>query len=752
MPRRLQSHVWSWLFLGSLLILTATALTSAQKTVGNLTLSTQEPVTLHARFQFPDDPLAAGFDGVWLAGLSTDEIAPFPNALGLKWALDASSWVPVWSLQLHSDAGLLPGHLTPGKSPDMRGADYVTLANIQPKWGAVYETQLSYDPSQGRLSIWVNEALSETPVYAQIFDVPKLEIPTTPTAGYIRRGFGDAGERFTPLADVQVYGRFIPRAVEWYVTERIGGELESLGTTLIDRSRPTETVLFVKSKGVSSGTFHFSIEVEGKRSALVTLPATGEDQIIDLPLDTLPLGPFRLVMEYVDAGEVWFSSAKDLRLGKIEVSVSHIDHVRDQNAFKGTLTLRGDDDMQGVRVRVTAELSAMVWNGTARRFYQEPQGTHMVFDEVVALSPEATELPFSIAAPENPGLWQLRFWVDTWPDVTEVIHGTERLVGTYAPPELSADEPFTIAILPDTQRYSYVSPAGGYPDIFIRQLQWLAEQAATEKIALMLHVGDITQHNAPPEWEVAQKSIYLLDGVMPYVLAIGNHDMGNSGIANDRTTLFNNYFPLSRYESHPWFGGTFEPGRLENSYSTFSIAGRELLVISLEFLPRDAVLEWANHVVGAHPDHFVIVVTHRHTGADGLMTASPGSWNLTAHGGMNAGVDVWNKFLRHHPNIRLVFSGHIYHDAMPRGIRRGVHGNAVFEMLSDFSGGPNGGTGWLVLVRFFPDHDRLGVSVYSPFLGETKYDATDGFYVPFCIDLAGRRYVTPDDACVMDMD
>lgn len=746
-PRRLYLCTRSCRLAALLIALTAAVLCAAQDLTVDPGRVLNGPITITTSFAFPEDPITARLESIWLAGLTTQQNAARPDVLGLVWTLDSSSWVPVWSLRLESPVGLLPAELPHRRSADSSGAEYVTLANLQPQWGTVYETNVSYDPESGRLSVWIADAVSHSPVYADVFDVPPLEVHAFAMAGYVQIERNSGNELFTPITDIRVLETFVPRAVTWYLAMRTRESVDTTGTTLVDRSGEGQPVLVVKGTAPTGGSFRFFAEGAGERILLATVPAAREDQIVELPLEQLPLGAFRLVMEYAESGEVRFRSAKDVTVGKVNVQVSPVHYNRSQGAFAGQITLNPDAPMNRLRVRTVAEILEMNWNETTRRYDQELQAVHTVLDDVLALDTGGTDVPIRIPAPQRPGLWQLRFYVTTEPAVTVVLNQRERLATTYSRPELGSDEPFTIAIIPDTQKYAYVSPSGGYPDIFIRQFQWLAEHAAAENIALVLHVGDLTQHNTVSEWEVAQKSIYLLDDVIPYVLAIGNHDMGTAGTGNDRSTLFNSFFPVSRYATQPWFGGTFEPGRLENSYSTFSFGGQEFLVVSLEFLPRDAVLAWASEVVASHPNHNVIVVTHRHVGADGLLTASPGSWDLPGLGGTNAGVDVWNKFLKLHPNIRFVFSGHVCHDAVPRGIRRGVHGNAVFDMLSDFSCGPNGGAGWLVLLRFFPPFDRAAVTVYSPFLDATKYDDTDGFFVPFCIDLDAGRYTAPDAAC-----
>ena len=92
------------------------------------------------------------------------------------------------------------------------------------------------------------------------------------------------------------------------------------------------------------------------------------------------------------------------------------------------------------------------------------------------------------------------------------------------------------------------------------------------------------------------------------MVSVGNHDMGYAAepapgkfwTCNRRDSLIDEYFPPSRFGTHPHcrMGGTFE-GSSASSYVFLDVDGLRLLVLTLEFLPRDEVLEWANAVLAA---------------------------------------------------------------------------------------------------------------------------------------------------------
>src|SRR5690606_7906801 len=110
------------------------------------------------------------------------------------------------------------------------------------------------------------------------------------------------------------------------------------------------------------------------------------------------------------------------------------------------------------------------------------------------------------------------------------------------PPPMTGKGAFTIAVLPDTQLYCEWAT-----DHSNAQTQWLVDQKKDRNIACVLHLGDITNRNTVPQWEHAVKAMNVLDDQLPYFLATGNHDYGEGGKCQDRSTYLNDYFPLDKY-------------------------------------------------------------------------------------------------------------------------------------------------------------------------------------------------------------
>ena len=103
-------------------------------------------------------------------------------------------------------------------------------------------------------------------------------------------------------------------------------------------------------------------------------------------------------------------------------------------------------------------------------------------------------------------------------------------------------KPFTIILLPDTQKYKH-EDRGSRSHIFESQTKWIVDHVIDKNIVLVLHLGDIVDYSDAVQWHFASKSLNILNGIVPYVLAVGNHDVVNGfDDTNKNTRLFNEHF------------------------------------------------------------------------------------------------------------------------------------------------------------------------------------------------------------------
>jgi Calcineurin-like phosphoesterase/Carboxypeptidase regulatory-like domain len=291
---------------------------------------------------------------------------------------------------------------------------------------------------------------------------------------------------------------------------------------------------------------------------------------------------------------------------------------------------------------------------------------------------------------------------------------------------------FTIVALPDTQFYSST-----YPQIFAAQTSWIAQHVADQNIRLVVGLGDIVDGGGNlSQWQNADAAVRLLDGRVPYMMAIGNHDydQNNPSGRTASTHNFNSFFGPQRYSAATWYRGSFPSGSNENFYGVLTINGKDYLIVVLEFAPRDASLNWAAGIIGANPTKEVIIVTHMFTYADNTRISQCDS-NSAASFGVgqdNNGEDMWWKLVRKFPNIHLVLSGHVVQgDGTGRRMDLGASGNLVNQILSDYQSDPLGGGGFLRIIKISPSLNRVSVSTYSPYLNQFKTDDHNQFSVPY---------------------
>jgi 3',5'-cyclic AMP phosphodiesterase CpdA len=293
-----------------------------------------------------------------------------------------------------------------------------------------------------------------------------------------------------------------------------------------------------------------------------------------------------------------------------------------------------------------------------------------------------------------------------------------------------------IILLPDTQTY-----AEKYPEVLEAQVKWIKDHK--EEIDFVLQQGDLTQNNNDIEWQRVKKAFSSLDHEVPYVLAAGNHDMGSGPgkFADIRNTdLFNQYFPVDKMASLRGFKGTFD-NRIENTFYLFDTGKVKWLILSLEFGPRNSVLNWADSIVSKHPDKLVILNTHAYMYADSTRQNEKDYWRPQAYGigkdtgvnEVNDGEQIWEKLVKKHSNIRFVFSGHVLNSGVGTLVSINEKGFPVYQMLANYQEGVKGsvmgGNGWLRILEMDFKKEKLEVRTYSPFIDQSKDDAAHSFVI-----------------------
>ena len=291
---------------------------------------------------------------------------------------------------------------------------------------------------------------------------------------------------------------------------------------------------------------------------------------------------------------------------------------------------------------------------------------------------------------------------------------------------IHAAEDFTVILIPDTQRYV---ENDSLKHIYSAQTQWIKDNAASENIKFAIHLGDIVEHrnDEPGEWQIAGDAQSILEqgpDPVPYSVMPGNHDLAGLGSPDyiRDTTLYNQTFGPSRFTGSTWYGGHRGTGN-ENNYCFFSGGGDDYMVLSLEPLPSDDTLAWANGVVQAHSDRRVILATHMYLKPDGTRITSR---TYEGFAGNNAN-DVFDKLVKDNSNIFMTVCGHLCYEVL--NVATNSSGGKVYEILSDYQNAANGGNGWLRTLKFQPDKNIITVGSYSPTLDQ--YNLYGSYTLPY---------------------
>lgn len=279
---------------------------------------------------------------------------------------------------------------------------------------------------------------------------------------------------------------------------------------------------------------------------------------------------------------------------------------------------------------------------------------------------------------------------------------------------------FTIIVLPDTQNYSK-----SYPEIFMAQTEWIAANKESLNIVFVSHLGDLVDDHDlfEYEWVNADAAMSLLDGIVPYGVLPGNHDMQPDGSA----VFYERYFPASRYEGQDWWGGSFDNNRY--NYQLFSAGGDDYIILHMQFIPTKQGLFWAQEVLQQHPNRKAIISTHGYLTETGDLLSDAGGYNTN---GEVSPAMLWRRLIKPNSNVFLVLSGHVF------GVSRKTEtlsGRFVHQLLADYQIEENGGNGYLRILTFQPQYDRVLVSTYSPYTGEFRTDEDNQFELPF--DMTG---------------
>ena len=256
---------------------------------------------------------------------------------------------------------------------------------------------------------------------------------------------------------------------------------------------------------------------------------------------------------------------------------------------------------------------------------------------------------------------------------------------------------FTLAVMPDTQ-YLFDGPSIDKAPIEA-SLRYLLEHGKDENIVFLSHLGDLTQNGAKPEFAAIGEAFRLLDrrGVGYSVLA-GNHDVNSSTDDQRGSSPYLDTFGPRRFRGARTFGGASADGY--NTYHLFEAAGREWMVLALDWRLSAKGYAWAKSVLAQHPHTPVILTTHELVVEDDQLS--------------DYGQQLWDQLIEDHDQIFLTLNGHYW--PAGRATRKNAAGNDVHLHLTNYQNRYFGGAAMIRLYRFDLDRGVIDVETVSPWI------------------------------------
>lgn len=261
---------------------------------------------------------------------------------------------------------------------------------------------------------------------------------------------------------------------------------------------------------------------------------------------------------------------------------------------------------------------------------------------------------------------------------------------------------------------------------------WIVANKDTYKIAVVLDAGDATNTNEVAEWATLDTAYAKFDAInLPYLVTPGNHDGDIDVGAPVRGAMveWNATFPTTRYTTKSWWnGGFFEAGQSQNAYLIIG----NYLYMSLEHVPRQIVIDWANTIAAANPTKKVVMITHAmEASTDGRFSTFGDDFdadNYYAADNAYDGDQIWAALCKLYANFHVLLSGHFVAANVSRHLDTGDLGNKV---ESEFVNYQNNADGVIRLISFYSNGMTLRAQTYKIGTGWLA-----GATVDFTVDLS----------------
>lgn len=277
-----------------------------------------------------------------------------------------------------------------------------------------------------------------------------------------------------------------------------------------------------------------------------------------------------------------------------------------------------------------------------------------------------------------------------------------------SPVKIDQDDSYII-VFGDLQTYTM----GRYIEYYRHSCEWIRNQYdAGYNIQSILAVGDITQNNTPEQWLSFKTASDTVTSVIPYFVCVGNHDYSwsSSKIYDRSNTKINTYahFPLTDEQIVDYY----QDGDLANYVAKLNVQ-TDLMLLSLEFAPREEVLSWAIDYVGSHTDNVFVLMTHEWLTGKGerIVSGSDSESQLNGYSSYTLPEQIWCRLVSRYNNILCIICGH--DGFSTKSFTPNDSGRLVPQILFNLQSVANGGNGLIQIWKFDSESFTVRVSIYD---------------------------------------
>lgn len=279
-------------------------------------------------------------------------------------------------------------------------------------------------------------------------------------------------------------------------------------------------------------------------------------------------------------------------------------------------------------------------------------------------------------------------WIVSEAQTGHVEYGTNEDI-----PLLTDEDNYNFLFVPDPQKTVRYQP-----EIFHEQMNWVANHAEEQHIAMTAFVGDMVDlSHSSAEWTASDNAVDQLDAAnVPYLVTAGNHDYGEGNPYLD-------YYGEDRFEDKPYFGGSSPSGY--SSYGIIQAGSYNYLFLMMDMYHMEEDIEWAKEVLNQHSELPTVLVSHE------ILSVS-GDGDSAAN--TERGIYLWDQLINDNNQIFMTVNGH-HHGAFHR-IKENAQGNGVIQVLVDYQSSYAGGNGWMRFVEFDEENNQINFKTYSPWV------------------------------------